>query len=131
MKYPFSRTIETFIMNKKLFIMNWFGVIQVGKNVPKSTCFPHLTGVVIGKTVKMGENCIILQGVTIGKKSVEVDGQPILGNNVKIYANSVVVGNIRIGNNVVIGANSVVLKSIPNNWVVAGNPARFIKKVKK
>ena len=43
-------------------------------------------------------------------------------------ANSVVFGNIKIGNNVTIGAGSVVTKDIPDNCVVAGNPARIIKR---
>lgn len=39
-----------------------------------------------------------------------------------------VIGNINIGNNVTIGAGSVVIKSIPDNCVVVGNPARIVKK---
>ena len=51
---------------------------------------------------------------------------PVLGNNVTIYANSVVVGDVKIGNNVVIGASSLVLKDVPDNSIVAGNPAKII-----
>ncbi|MGL5015765.1 MAG: acyltransferase [Bacteroidales bacterium] len=53
-------------------------------------------------------------------------GQVIIGNNVFIGAESVVLPNVRIGNNVIIGANSTVSKDIPDGVVVAGSPARVI-----
>lgn len=52
--------------------------------------------------------------------------QPILGNNVDIYANAVIFGGIKIGNNVKIGAGAVVNKDIPDNCTVIGNPLRII-----
>ncbi len=51
-----------------------------------------------------------------------------MGNNVTVYANAVIVGNVHIGSNSVIGAGSVVLSDVPENEIWAGNPARFIKK---
>lgn len=48
-----------------------------------------------------------------------------IGDNVSIYPNSVVIGNITIGNNVTVGAGSVVIKDVPDNAVVVGNPARI------
>ena len=53
-------------------------------------------------------------------------GNVIIGDRVFIGANSVVLPNTKIGNNVVVGANSVVTHDIPDNVVVAGNPARMI-----
>ena len=47
-------------------------------------------------------------------------------NNVFIGSNTIILPNIRIGNNVVIGAGSVVTKDVPDNSVVAGNPAKVI-----
>lgn len=52
-----------------------------------------------------------------------------MGNNVTVYANAVIVGNVHIGSNSVIGAGSVVLSDVPENEIWAGNPARFIKKL--
>lgn len=77
---------------------------------------------------KMGDNCQVWQGVTIGKKTSGANSpRPVIGNNVKICANAVVIGGITIGDNVIIGAGAVVVKSIPPNSIVVGNPARIIK----
>lgn len=53
----------------------------------------------------------------------------IIGNNVWIGGNSVILPGVTIGNNVVIGAGSVVTKNIPDNWIAAGNPCRIIRKI--
>lgn len=75
----------------------------------------------------MGENCQVWQNVTIGRAH-DKGRRPRIGNNVKICAGAVVIGDIEIGDNVTIGANAVVTKSIPSNCVVCGNPAKIIKK---
>lgn len=54
---------------------------------------------------------------------------PTIGNNVSIYTNAVVAGNITIGDNVKIGAGAVVMKDIPSDCLVFGNPC-VIKKLK-
>lgn len=75
----------------------------------------------------IGSNFQIWHNVTIGVKTQFDDNtKPIIGNNVKICSGAVVCGDIVVGNNVTIGANSVVMKSVPDNCVVAGNPARII-----
>ena len=90
----------------------------------KNTKFPHPIGIVIHPQVKIGYNCEIFQNVTIGTWN---NKSPTIGNNVKIYANSVIIGWIKIGDNAIIGAGSVVLNDVPANAVVAGNPAKIIK----
>lgn len=90
--------------------------------------FPHPVGIVISKDAKFGKNCIIFQNVTIGiRTSDNIAKAPIIGNNVKIYAGAIIIGDVHIGENFVIGAGSVVLDDIPANVVCAGNPARIIK----
>ena len=83
-------------------------------------------GVVISRLAIIGNDCRIYQHVTIGAGK---GGYPIIGNNVTIYANSVVVGNIRIGDNCIIGANSFVNVDVPDNSVYAGVPAKFIRSI--
>src|SRR5690554_6001525 len=58
---------------------------------------------------------------------LEITKPITIGNNVFIGINSVILPGVKIGNNVVIGACSVVTKDVPDNSVVAGNPARIIK----
>lgn len=97
----------------------------------KRTIFPHPVGMVIGYKVKIGYGCKIYHNVTIGTKEAQnfKDGRyPKIGNNVIIYPNSIIIGDINIGDNVIIGAGSIVLNDIPSNVVVSGSPA-IVKKV--
>lgn len=75
---------------------------------------------------KIGDNFRCKNNVTIGNVRDDDSLRPVIGNNVYVGANAVIVGNIVIGDNVIIGAGTVVVKSIPNNSVVVGNPARII-----
>lgn len=49
-----------------------------------------------------------------------------IGNNVFIGMNTTILKGVKVGDNVIIGAGSLVNKDIPNNMVVAGNPAKII-----
>lgn len=53
-------------------------------------------------------------------------GRVTVGNNVFVGANTTILPGVQIGNNVIIGAGSVVTRSIPDNMVAAGNPAKVI-----
>ena len=75
----------------------------------------------------IGSNFTICQLTTIGNAiHGRNDLVPTIGDNVSIGANATIIGDITIGNNVIIGAGSVVVKDIPDNCVVAGNPARIL-----
>jgi len=87
----------------------------------------HGTGIVIGETATIGDNCSLLQGVTLGGTGKETgDRHPKIGNNVLISAGAKVLGNIRVGNCSRIGAGSVVLKEVPPERTFAGVPAKDI-----
>jgi serine O-acetyltransferase len=91
----------------------------------------HGHDIVIGAKVIIGENCKIFNGVTLGGKNTEMEGegQPHIGNNVVISTGAKVLGPVTIGDNCIIGANSVVIKSVEANCVVAGVPAKIIKRI--
>lgn len=73
---------------------------------------------------KIGKNFNFRHLTTLGATE---KGKPIIGNNVALGACVTIIGNVKIGDNVVIGAGSVVVKDVPDNCVVAGNPAKIIK----
>jgi serine O-acetyltransferase len=74
----------------------------------------------------IGDYYWINQQVTIGHK--DHTGHPTLGNHVCVTAGAKVIGKIKIGDAATIGANAVVLKDVPADCVVAGVPARIIKR---
>ena len=89
----------------------------------------HFGTIIINANVKIGENCNINQGVTIGAENRgKRKGVPILGNKVWVGANSVIVGKVTIGDNVLIAPLSYVNFDVPSNSIVIGNPAKIINK---
>jgi len=87
----------------------------------------HGTGIVIGETAAVGDNCSLLQGVTLGGTGKETgDRHPKIGHSVMIGAGAKVLGNIRVGHCSRIASGSVVLKEVPPQTTVAGVPAKIV-----
>ncbi len=87
----------------------------------------HGTGIVIGETATVGDNCSLLQGVTLGGTGKETgDRHPKIGANVMIGAGAKVLGNIKVGDCCRIASGSVVLKDVPRETTVAGVPAKVV-----
>lgn len=81
----------------------------------------------IAKTCQIGKNCTIQPGVVFGKKTEE-ENCSVVGDNCYFGLGAKILGTVHIGNNVTVGANAIVTKDIPDNCVVAGVPAKIIKK---
>ena len=96
--------------------------------IGKGLLIDHGSGVVIGETAIIGDDCTLFQGVTLGGKGNEQGKRhPTLYNGVFVGAGAKILGNIEIGNNVKIGANAVVLFDIPDGATAVGVPAKIVK----
>jgi serine O-acetyltransferase len=89
----------------------------------------HPNNITLNSRAQVGSNVTIYKGATIGSElRGKRIGVPIVGNNVFIGINAVVLGGITIGNDVLISANSFVNFDVPSNSIVIGNPGKIISK---
>jgi serine O-acetyltransferase len=79
----------------------------------------HTVGIVVGHEVVAGKNLVLYQGVTLGHTGVG-QGQPHIGDDVRIGAGAKVLGPVTVGNGAWIGANAVVLADVPAGATVGG-----------
>ena len=89
-------------------------------------CYHPYATVINAKSI--GRNFQFRNGLTIGNKGNDNNQLPIIGDDVTVGANVVIIGAITIGDTVTIGAGSVVVKDVPSNCIIAGNPARIIRR---
>lgn len=87
----------------------------------------------ICEKVTIGENVFVAHGVMFTNDLFDscsiknyIMKETIVGNNVRIGSNSTILP-IKIGNGAIIGAGAVVTKDVPENAVVAGNPAKILR----
>ena len=101
--------------------------IHPGAKIGEALFIDHGMGVVIGETAEIGDNCHILQGVTLGGTSMHrAKRHPTLGNGVVVGAGAKLIGAIEIGDNARIGAGSVVVTNVPPNATVVGVPGHVV-----
>lgn len=88
---------------------------------------PHPFGITVNPGVQIGRNVTIFQCVTVGSKRYGRNaGVPMIGDDVVIYPNAVVVGGGVIGAGATIGPGAVVIGDIPAGATVVGNPGRIV-----
>lgn len=120
--------------------------IHPGAKIGKNFFIDHGTGVVIGETTVIGDNVKIYQGATLGALSFPKDERgkiirggkrhPTIEDNVTIYAEATILGDVVIGKNAVIGGNVWIKESVPAGVTVTTPKADLVyvkhdKKVKK
>lgn len=105
--------------------------IKVGDGTGLSgTVIGAFSQITIGKNVKCGANTLITDSDWHLDDPRSSPPRPIIiGDNVWLGVNSVVLKGVTIGENSVIGANSLVVKDIPANVIAAGNPCKVIKSI--
>lgn len=109
-------------------------------NIKQSACFlspmasvgagvilPHASAIVVGEGVVIGSNVTIYQGVTLGLKSSDSIGYPIVEDGARIFAGACLLGPVTVGKNAVVAANAVVTRDVAPNTVVGGIPAKPLK----
>ena len=103
--------------------------IHPGATIGKGLFIDHGTGVVIGETAEIGDNCTLYQGVTLGGTGKDIGKRhPTLGNNVMVGAGAKILGPFKVGDNSKIAANAVVLSEVPSDSTAVGIPARIVKR---
>lgn len=129
---PFRNLFYYRIGNAKYLMWYWLQphpCFTIAKNsiiAPGFKCVhPYCT---IVNAEKVGHNFAVLHNVTIGNRAIGEEKRPIIGDNVVVYCNSIIVGDIKIGNDVTIGAGTFISKNVPDNCLVVGNPAMIIKR---
>jgi serine O-acetyltransferase len=87
----------------------------------------HFGGIFVNEAVRIGNNCNLSQGVTLGRLNRgDRVGCPTIGNDVYIGPGAKILGRITVGDRAAIGANTVVIGDVPADAVVGGVPGRII-----
>lgn len=103
--------------------------IHPGAKIGKGLLIDHGSGVVIGETAEIGDNCLIYQGVTLGGTGKDTGKRhPTLGNNVMVGSGAKILGPFKVGDGAKIAANAVVLEEVPPYTTAVGVPARIVSK---
>ncbi len=136
---PQSRAIFMFRLSSSLFYkgkIGWFfSMVFWQLNIMLHSCeivpnakigtglmIIHTSGIVIGHAT-IGKNFAIYQNTTIGAKKLgyeasRPEANPVIGDDVILYAGAVIAGPIKIGNRAHIGANTVTIVDVPENHIV-------------
>lgn len=103
--------------------------IHPGATIGKGLFIDHGSGVVIGETTVIGDNCTLYQGVTLGGTGKDCGKRhPTLGDNVMVGAGAKVLGNFTVGSDSKIAAGAVVLGPVPENCTAVGIPAHIVRR---
>ena len=111
--------------------------INPGAEIGRGFFIDHGTGVVIGETARIGNNVRLYQGVTLGALSFPKDScgmlvkglrrHPTIEDNVTIYANATVLGDVTIGAGSVLGGNVWVTEDLPPGTKVVASAENLIR----
>ena len=102
--------------------------IHPGAKMGHGILIDHGSGVVIGETAEVGDNCTIYQGVTLGGTGKDKGKRhPTIGSNVMIGSGAKVLGPLTVADNCKIASNAVLLNDLAENSTAVGVPARTVR----
>lgn len=102
--------------------------IHPGATLGHGILIDHGSGVVIGETAEVGDNCTIYQGATLGGTGKEKGKRhPTIGKNVMIGSGAKVLGPINVADNCKIASNAVLLQDLEENSTAVGVPAQVVR----
>lgn len=102
--------------------------IHPGAKIGKGVLIDHGSGVVIGETAEVGDDCTLYQGVTLGGTGKDKGKRhPTLGRGVTVGAGAKILGPFKIGDGAKIAAGAVVLRPVPAHATTVGVPARVVR----
>ncbi|MEQ7051030.1 maltose O-acetyltransferase [Paenibacillaceae sp. P-4] len=150
----FNQTIETDYSERTEILQKLFGAVGEGAYIEPTFRCDYGYNIYLGKgfyanfdcvmldvcEIHIGDSCFLAPGVHIYTATHPLDpmerisgvefGKPVtIGDRVWIGGRAIINPGVNIGNNVVVASGAVVTKDVPDNVVVAGNPARIIKHI--
>ena len=103
--------------------------IHPGATIGRGLFIDHGSGVVIGETAEICDECTLYQGVTLGGTGKDTGKRhPTLGDGVLVGAGAKVLGPFKVVDRAKIAAGSVVLTEIPADCTAVGSPARVVRR---
>ncbi|MEW6757526.1 MAG: serine O-acetyltransferase EpsC [Acidobacteriota bacterium] len=104
--------------------------IHPGAEIGPGFFCDHGSGVVIGETVKIGRDCVLFHGVTLGGTGKHRGKRhPTLGDGVFVGTHATILGPVTLGDGARVGAESVVInRDVPAGCTVVGAPAVIVRR---
>lgn len=130
----FGREVDPSLRVFPPFYTDFGKNIHVGKDVFINACchFQDHGGVTIGDGCQIGHNVVFAtlnHGLAPEDRKSTYPAPIVLGQNVWVGSNATILQGVTIGDNSVVAAGAVVTSDVPDNVVVAGIPAKIIKRI--
>lgn len=111
-------------------VRNFYGIeLPFTARIGRRVVFEHQHGIIVHGSTRIGDECIIRQGVTLGIRRLDrLKEAPVLGRGVNVGAGAKILGKVHVGDHAEIGANAVVLEDVPPHTLAVGIPAHHVQR---